>query len=442
MKTPIVAIVGRPNVGKSTLFNKLSGKRLSIVDDMPGVTRDALFAKCDWNNKEFIIIDTGGFETKTKHDEILKAVNTKTKEYIDKADVILFVVNLKDGILAVDIELSNFLKRTKKPIILCINKCDSIGEPPLNYYDFFQLSQTKMFAISAIHGHGVGDLLDEIVKNFKDFEKESEKEDESRIKVAILGKPNVGKSSLINAILKKEQLIVSNVAGTTRDSIDILIKFNNKEYIFIDTAGLRKKNKITEKIEKYSAIRSFFAIERADVCILLLDATNGAVEQDLKIAGYINKKGKSLIVAINKWDLIEKDENTAKNYEKILKKHFNFMKHIPYIFISVKTKQRLNNIFPLIEDVNLQANKRLTTGMLNEILSYSVEKMQPPSMKGKKLKIYYITQVSCKPPTFAIFVNNKNLFHFSYKRYLENQIRKEYKFLGNPLKFIIKENKK
>ena len=441
MSTPIVAIVGRTNVGKSTLFNKIIGKKLSIVDDSEGVTRDGVFAYSNWNQKDFILIDTAGFESKTKTNKILELVNTKTKEYIEMSCAIIFVVSVKDGVLAKDLELASILKKTKKPIFLSVNRCDSIGDPPIEYYEFFSLFQENIFAISAIHGHKIGDLLDAVVKTFKN--KKSEKINENNaIKIAIVGTPNVGKSSLINALCGEEKLIVSDIAGTTRDSIDVKILKNDKEFIFVDTAGIRKKSKIKENVEKYSVLRSFIAIENSDITIILLDAKKGVVEQDLKIAGIIKEKGKGIIVAINKWDLIKKDNETINRYVKELTQNFSFMPYFEYIFISAKTRQRIENLYGLIEEIDLENKKRLTTGMLNNLISYSISKAQPPSKKGKKLKIYYMTQVSIKPPTFVIFVNNKNLLHFSYKRYIENQLRAEFKFKGIPIKFIIREKNK
>lgn len=445
MALPIVVIVGRPNVGKSTLFNRLTGKKLSITDDVPGVTRDGVFSTSNWNGKDFILIDTGGFEINIKNNEILKQINIKTKEYVEKANSIIFVVDCKSGILALDIELANFLKKTGKKIFLAVNKCDSVGNTPNEFFEFYSLFQENIFAISSIHGHNIGDLLDAIVENFKNEEnfkdEYEEEENEDLIKIAIVGKPNVGKSSLINKLIGKEKMVVSNVAGTTRDAIDTKIIHKNKEYLFIDTAGIRKKAKIKENIEHYSVLKSFMAINRADIVLILLDATEKSSEQDLKIAGYVKKKDKCSIIVINKWDLINNSENYFSEYEKDLNFKFKFIAYSPHIFISAKTGQRIEKLYELIEIVNSMNKKRLTTGMLNELLTYSISKVQPPSKKGKKLKIFYITQTLIKPPTFVIFVNDCSLMHFSYKRYIENQIRKEFNFLGTPLKFILRENK-
>ena len=441
MIEPIVTIIGRPNVGKSTLFNKIIGKRKSIVDNSPGVTRDSVISHGEWNGKSFIVVDTAGFENITKTSGyIMKELNTKIKYYVEQSNVIIFVVEIKSGIVSLDIEISNFLKKSGKTVLLCVNKCDSIGSLPDEFYEFYSLFQNNIFPVSAIHGNGFGDLLDCVAENLPSFEK-IEKENSDNIKVAIVGKPNVGKSSMLNKMLGEEKILVSDIAGTTRDSIDVLIKNNGKNFIFIDTAGIRKKSKIKESVEHYSVLRSFSSIERADVVIVVLDATLGAVEQDLKIAGYVKEKGKSSIIAINKSDLLEKNKGFIENYVKRLDEKFNFMRYSPKIFISAKTGEKLKKLYGLIEEVNSQANLRLTTGMLNELLSYAISKVQPPSKKGKRLKIFYITQVSCKPPTFIIFVNKKELFNFSYKRYVENQIRKEFKFIGTPIKILIKESK-
>ncbi len=438
MSVPIVAIVGRPNVGKSTLFNKIIGKRMAIVDDTPGVTRDGVFCYSEWNKKEFMLVDTGGFEKNAKDNDILCKVNAKTIDYVKMAAAVIFMVDVRSGIVSSDIEFASILKKIGTPVFLCVNKCDSIGNAPFGFYEFYELFQENVFSVSAIHGHGVGDLLDAVVGGFKYC---VDKANEEAIRVAIVGKPNVGKSSLINKILGEDRLIVSEISGTTRDAVDVFLQVNGKDYIFIDTAGVRKKSKIVESVERYSVIRTFMAVDRADVCVLVVDALDGAAEQDLKIAGYINKKGKAVIVAVNKWDVVEKDSHVMANYTEKLKKHFSFIIYAPYIFISAITGQRLDKLFNLIEVVNSENNKRLSTGMLNELLSYSISKAPPPSFKGRKLKIYYITQACCKPPTFVLFVNDKNLFHFSYKRYLENNIRKEFKFIGVPLRFLVRERK-
>lgn len=439
MAIPIVAVVGRPNVGKSTLFNKIVGKKMSIVDDEAGVTRDGVFCFSEWNAKEFFLVDTAGFETKIKNNDFLNLINTKTKEYIKDANAIIFVVDCKVGLTNLDIEIANILKKTKKPIFLCANKCDSVGLVSEKFYEFYSIFQKNVFAVSAIHGHGLGDLLDCLVKKFK--VSNALTENLNKIKIAVVGKPNAGKSSLVNVLTKTNRLLVSDVEGTTRDAIDVLVNYNEKEFTFIDTAGIRKKSKIKENVEKYSVLRAFVAIKRASVVVLVLDSTIGVVEQDLKIAGYVKKTGKALIVAVNKWDLIKKEDNSVVEYEKNLKKKLDFILYAPFIFLSAKTKKRVNELFNLIEKVDFYSKKRLTTGILNQLISYAVAKVQPPSKKGKKLKIFYMTQVNVMPPTFVVFVNSKILFNFSYERYLKNQIRKEFNFCGSPLKFIVKEKR-
>ena len=444
MLVPIVSVVGRPNVGKSTLFNKIIGKRVSIVDDFPGVTRDGVCSFAEWNGKKFILVDTAGFNLDCKSSDILKKVQEKTQDYIQKSDAIIFVVDVKSKVTDWDFEIAKILKKSNKKVFLSVNKCDSLEELPSSFYEFYSLFKEDIFAISAVHGHGVADLLDCVVKNFKDNSySRYDLDDEDSIKIAVLGKPNVGKSSLINKLLGEERLIVSEISGTTRDAIDVTIKYNDKEFTFIDTAGIRKKSKISENVEHYSILRSFMSVDRADIVILVIDALSAFTEQELKIAGYIKKKYKSSIIAINKWDLIkDKNDNKINSFIQNLKQHFKFISYSPHVFISAKTGHNLKNLYELIDMVDRESKKRFTTGILNEMLSYFLSKMPTPTKKGKKLKIYYITQISCKPPTFTIFVNDKKILHFSYIRYLENQIRKEFCFKGSPLKFIIKENKK
>lgn len=436
MAKPIVAVVGRPNVGKSTLFNKLVGKRLSIVDDTPGVTRDRIFADAEWLGKEITLIDTGGIEPKTD-DIILSKMRQQAALAIDMAEVIIFVTDLRSGVLAADMEVASMLQRSNKPIVLCVNKCDSVGEPPAEFYEFYNLGLGDPIAVSAEHGHGTGDLLDAVFENIPDCAFEEEPED--RIKVAVIGKPNAGKSSLINCILGEDRLIVSNIAGTTRDAIDSNVTVGGTDYTFIDTAGLRRQSKVYDKIEKYSVLRAKMAVERADVCVIMLDASEGFTEQDSKVAGIALEQGKACIIAVNKWDLVEKNTNTMSSYRKKLMNDFSFMTFAPIIFISAKSGQRIDRLFELIKYVHQQNTMRISTGMLNNILAESTARVQPPSDKGKRLKIYYMTQASTKPPTFVCFCNRAELFHFSYQRYLENQIRSTFGLEGTPVRFIIRE---
>lgn len=417
---PILAIVGRPNVGKSTLFNKLTGKRLSIVEDTPGVTRDRIYSKCEWRNREFMIVDTGGIEPASE-DVILAQMRRQAQVAIEKADVIVFLTDIRCGVTADDYEVASMLQKSGKPIILAVNKCDSIGDPPPEFYEFYNLGVGDPIAVSAQHGHGSGDLLDEVFKYFP--EGETDEYDEEYIKVAVIGKPNVGKSSLINSIAGEERVIVSDIAGTTRDATDTVIENENGKYVFIDTAGIRRKSKVTEKIEHYSVLRAYMAVDRSDVCVIVIDALVGFTDQDSKVAGYAHEQGKACIVAVNKWDAVEKDSNTMEEFTNDLKEKFSFMSYVPFIFISAKTGQRIDKLFPLINSVNSQNSMRITTGMLNDVLSYATTRVQPPSDKGRRLKIYYMTQASTKPPTFVVFVNRADLFHFSYQRYIENQIR-------------------
>lgn len=436
MSLPIVAVVGRPNVGKSTLFNKLVGKRLSIVEDTPGVTRDRIYSKCEWRNREFMIVDTGGIEP-ASDDVILAQMRRQAQVAIEKADVIVFLTDMRCGVTADDYEVASMLQKSGKPVILAVNKCDGIGEPPPEFYEFYNLGMGDPFPVSALHGHGSGDLLDEI---FKYFPGEDEPEyDEEYIKVAVIGKPNVGKSSLINRIAGEERAIVSDIAGTTRDATDTIIENEDGKYVFIDTAGIRRKSKITEKIEHYSVLRAYMAVDRADVCVIVIDALVGFTDQDSKVAGYAHEQGKACIVAVNKWDAVDKSTGTMEEYTNDLKEKFSFMSYVPFIFISAKTGQRVDKLFELINSVNSQNCMRITTGMLNDVLSYATTRVQPPSDKGRRLKIYYMTQVSVRPPTFVVFVNRADLFHFSYQRYIENQIRQTFGLTGTPVRFVIRE---
>ncbi|MBQ8504299.1 MAG: ribosome biogenesis GTPase Der [Clostridia bacterium] len=439
MARPIVAIVGRPNVGKSTLFNKLIGQRLSIVDDTPGVTRDRIYGDCEWLNRHFLLIDTGGIEPKSD-DIILKQMRRQAQLAIDSADVIIFVTDLRTGVVATDEDVAAMLLKSGKPIVLCVNKCDKVGEMPLEYYEFYNLGLGDPIAVSSVHGHGTGDLLDAVLEYIP--EQEQEEEDDSTIKVAVIGKPNVGKSSLINAISGEERAIVSNIAGTTRDATDTYITNEFGEFMFIDTAGLRRKSKVEDQIEKYSVIRAKMAVERASVCVIMIDAVEGFTEQDSKVAGIAHEMGKACIIAVNKWDALEKDGKTMDNYRKKLMNDFSFMSYAPIIFISAKTGQRLDRLFELIKFVDEQNSMRISTGKLNDVLASATARVQPPTDKGKRLKIYYMTQASTRPPTFVCFVNDKELFHYSYQRYLDNQIREVFGLEGTPTRFVIREREK
>ena len=438
MSKPIVAMVGRPNVGKSTLFNALAGEMISIVKDTPGVTRDRIYADVTWLNYSFTMIDTGGIEPDTK-DIILAQMREQAEIAIATADVIIFLVDVKQGLIDADAKVADMLRRSKKPIILAVNKVDSFKKYEADVYEFYNLGIGEPFPISSAGKLGFGELLDEVVSHFSEEEEEEEKEEKP--KVAIIGKPNVGKSSIINKILGENRVIVSDVAGTTRDAIDTPVIKDGKEYIFIDTAGLRRKSKIKEELERYSVIRAVSAVERADIVVLVIDATEGVTEQDAKIAGIAHERGKGVIVAVNKWDAIEKDDKTIYEHTKKLKETLSYMQYAEYLFISAQTGQRISKLFDLIDAVVQNHSMRIATGVLNEILMEAVALQQPPSDKGKRLKIYYMTQVSVKPPTFVVFVNNKELMHFSYTRYLENKIREAFGFRGTPLRFIIRERK-
>lgn len=436
MSEPVVAVVGRPNVGKSTLFNKLIGKRLSIVDDTPGVTRDRIYGYAEWLNRRFMLIDTGGIEPKTD-DVILSGMRAQAQLAIEMANVIIFVVDLKSGVTAADEEIAHMLQRSGKPVVLCVNKCDGIGELPAEIYEFYNLGIGDPIAVSSVHGHGTGDLLDAVFEHLPEYSENND--DDSIISVAVIGKPNAGKSSLINKISGEERSIVSDIAGTTRDAIDTLVETPSGKINLIDTAGLRRKSRVDDRIEKYSVIRAQMAIERADVCVIMLDAIDGFTEQDSKVAGMALEQGKACIIAVNKWDLVEKDGTTMDSYRKRLMKDFSFMSFAPIIFISAKTGQRLERLFDLIHFVHSQNTMRISTGKLNDILADATARVQPPTDKGRRLKIYYITQASTCPPTFVCFCNNAELFHFSYQRYLENQIRSTFGLEGTPVRFVIRE---
>ena len=436
MALPIVAVVGRPNVGKSTLFNKLIGQRMSIVEDTPGVTRDRIYSKCEWRNREFMVVDTGGIEPNSD-DIILSQMRRQAELAIEKADVIVFLTDIRTGVTANDYDVARMLQKSGKPIILCVNKCDSIGDPPPEFYEFYNLGLGDPIPLSAAHGHGSGDMLDRVFEYFP--EETNEDYDEEYIKVAVIGKPNVGKSSLINRVAGEERAIVSNIAGTTRDATDTIVENEHGKYVFIDTAGIRKKSKINEKIEHYSVLRAYMAVDRSDVCVIVVDAEVGFTDQDSKVAGYAHEQGKACIVAVNKWDAIDKDSNTMDEFRTKLEKDFSFMSYVPFVFISAKTGLRVDKLFDMINKVHAQNSMRISTGMLNDILAYATTRVQPPSDKGRRLKIYYMTQPSTKPPTFVVFVNRADLFHFSYQRYLENQIRQTFGLEGTPVRFITRE---
>ena len=438
MSKPIVAVVGRPNVGKSTLFNALAGSNISIVKDTPGVTRDRIYADCTWLNHNFTLIDTGGIEPDSK-DIILSQMREQAEIAMETADVIIFITDVRQGLQDADSKVANMLRRSKKPVILVVNKVDSFKKFMPDVYEFYNLGMGDPVPISASSRLGIGDMLDEVIKHFPSH-KEEEVEDE-RPKIAIVGKPNVGKSSIINRLLGENRVIVSNIAGTTRDAIDTAIKHNGQEYVFIDTAGLRRKNKIKEELERYSIIRTVTAVERADVVIVVIDATEGVTEQDAKIAGIAHERGKGVIIAVNKWDAIEKDNKTVKEHTEKIRQILSFLPYAEIMFVSAVSGQRLIKMFDVIDMVIQNQNMRIATGVLNEILTEAVALQQPPSDKGKRLKIFYMTQVSVKPPTFVIFVNDKELMHFSYTRYLENKIRESFGFKGTSLKFITRERK-
>lgn len=436
MSKRVVAIVGRPNVGKSTLFNKLSGKRISIVDDTPGVTRDRIYADCEWRGRAFTIADTGGIEIKTD-DIILSQMREQAKTAIELADVIVLVTDIQAGITASDEDVATMLIKSGKPVVLCVNKADSVGKVPDDIYEFYNLGLGEPYPVSSLHGHGTGDLLDRVLELLPPDEEEDY--DSETIKVAVIGKPNVGKSSLINRVAGESRVLVSDIPGTTRDAVDTAVENSFGKFVFIDTAGIRRKSRVDDNIEKYSVMRAYAAVERADVCIIMIDANEGFTEQDSKIAGYAHEEGKACIVAVNKWDIVEKETGTMENYRKKLMEDLSFMSYAPIVFISAKTGQRVERLFELVKYVHEQNSIRLSTGMLNDVLADATARVQPPSDKGRRLKVLYMTQASTKPPTFVFFVNRQDLFHFSYQRYLENQLRSTFGLEGTPIRFIIRE---
>ena len=436
---PLVAVVGRPNVGKSTLFNRISGSRISIVEDTPGVTRDRIYSDVSWLDKHFTLIDTGGIEPKSK-DEILSKMREQAQIAIEMADVVVLIVNVKDGVTANDHEVAQMLLKAKKKIVRAVNKVDNPGEPPMEFYEFYNLGLGDPLAISAVNGLGLGDLLDEITAKFPEDADTSESDDE--IKVAIIGRPNAGKSSLINKLMGEERVIVSDIAGTTRDAIDTHYEKDGNKFLFIDTAGIRRKSKVNEAIEKFSVIRSYAAVDRSDVCVIMIDGTEGVAEQDTKIAGYAHEQGKACIFVINKWDIVTKNDKTMNEFKYRIRETFAFMSYASIMFTSAKTGRNIAALLEEIIKVNEQHKRRITTGMLNDVINEAVNKQQPPSDKGKRLRIYYGTQAGVAPPTFVLFVNDKELFHFSYLRFIENQIRENFGFLGTPINIIIRERKK
>ena len=436
MSKPVVAIVGRPNVGKSTLFNKIAGERISIVEDTPGVTRDRIYYEVEWNGRAMILVDTGGIEPKTD-DIILRQMKNQAEIAVETADVIVFMVDVTTGLTAADRDICTMLLKSQKPMILAVNKCDSIGALPMEFYEFYELGfESEPIAVSSVHGSGTGDLLDACLEALP--EKNEDEEDDDSIKVAVIGKPNAGKSSIINRIVGSERLIVSNIPGTTRDAIDTQVENEYGKFTFIDTAGIRRKSKVDDRIEKFSVLRAHMAVERADVCLIMVDANQGVTEQDEKIAGIAHEAGKASIIVINKWDSIEKDNNTVSEFTKDTYDALSYMTYAPIIFVSALTGQRVTNLFDMIKAVHNQSVTRISTGMLNDVLGDATTRVQPPTDKGKRLKIYYMTQISVAPPTFVIFCNNAELFHFSYQRYIENCLRETFGFSGTPIKIIIR----
>jgi len=438
MAKPIVAIVGRPNVGKSTLFNKLAGRRISIVEDTPGVTRDRIYAPCEWLSKEVMLIDTGGIEPYTDS-PMLGHMRRQAQVAIDTADAVVLVVDLRSGVTGADKDVAAMLLKSGKPVVLCVNKCDGVGEVPAEFYEFYNLGLGDPVAVSAAHGHGTGDLLDEVFSHL-DFDKADEY-GEDHIRVAVIGKPNAGKSSLINTLAGEERAIVSDTPGTTRDATDTVVENEYGKYVFVDTAGIRRKSKVEENIERYSVLRAYMAVDHADVCVIMIDAAVGFTEQDSKIAGYAHEQGKGSIIAVNKWDAVEKETKTMQEYTKKLEHGFSFMSYVPFLFISAKTGLRVNKLYEMINSVASQNAMRITTGALNDLLAYATARVQPPTDKGKRLKIYYMTQASTKPPTFVCFCNRAELFHFSYQRYIENQIRESFGLAGTPVRLVIRERR-
>ena len=437
MAKPLVAIVGRPNVGKSMLFNKLTGQRTSIVEDTPGVTRDRIYGECEWCNRTFSLVDTGGIEPGTDS-EMLKFMRRQAEIGIELADAIIMVVDVRSGVTAADQDVATMLRKSKKPVCLAVNKCDSIGHVNPDVFEFYSLGIGDLFETSAVHGHGTGDMLDWVLENIP--EDDTDEEEDEIIKVAIVGKPNVGKSSLLNQILGEERVIVSNVAGTTRDAIDSYYENETGKYCLIDTAGMRRKSKVDDQIEKYSNMRSIAAIERADVCLILIDANEGVTEQDTKIAGLVHEAGKAAIIVVNKWDAVEdKETNTMRDMEQKIRQDLAYMTYAPIMFLSALTGQRVSRLFPMIQEVAKQNASRITTGALNSVLADATARVQPPTDKGRRLKIYYMTQASSKPPHFVIFCNDARLFHFSYQRYLENQIREVFGLQGTPIRITIRQ---
>lgn len=436
MSKPIIAVIGRPNVGKSTLFNKLIGKRLSIVEDTPGITRDRIYADAEWFGRSFSVVDTGGIEPAGK-DVILQEMRLQVQLAMDTADVILFITNLHEGVTANDMEIAAMLQKSGKPTILVVNKCDAPGDTPVGVYEFYSLGIGDPYPVSSLHGMGVGDVIEKAMEFFPPLAEEDEEDD--TIKVAIVGKPNAGKSSLVNHILGEKRMIVSDIAGTTRDAIDSYFEKDGQKFTLIDTAGMRRHSRVDDAVERYSVMRAIAAVERCDVAVIVIDASAGISEQDAKIAGYVHEAGKASIILVNKWDLIEKETKTMKVFETDVYNTLSFMTYAPSLFISAKTGQRVDKLFPLVQNVYQQNSMRISTGVLNDILTDATEKVQPPSDKGKRLKIYYITQASTNPPTFVLFVNDRELAHFSYIRYLENRIRETFGLTGTPLRFIIRE---